>query len=74
MNIDRLYSIINGGESETVEFKMCLNELSASVYESICALLNRHGGHLFIGVSDNSEIIGLKKNMPHFILINSKLL
>ncbi|MEA3422789.1 MAG: putative DNA binding domain-containing protein [Bacillota bacterium] len=32
------------------------------MYDSVCAFLNRHGGHLFLGVKDNGDIIGVDKD------------
>ncbi len=29
------------------------------MFESVCAFLNRSGGHLFLGIKDNGEIIGI---------------
>ena len=59
MHIDR---IIQQGEGLQVEFKESYNQLSRSVYESICAFLNRKGGTILLGVSDNGEIIGVNAN------------
>ena len=49
-NVHLLRMILNGENSE-VEFKTCRNALNRDVFESICAFLNRHGGHLFLGSS-----------------------
>src|SRR5665648_433866 len=62
MKVDRLRDIISGGESFTVEFKESKNKLNKNVYESVCAFLNRNGGHLFLGVKDNGDIIGVDKD------------
>ena len=62
MDLQQIKILINAGESNSVEFKKCTTELSSSVFESICAFLNRNGGHLLIGISDNKEVIGLKEN------------
>jgi ATP-dependent DNA helicase RecG len=43
----------------TVEFKESKHKLSKDALESVCAFLNRDGGHLFLGVSDNSSIVGV---------------
>ena len=74
-NISYTYEeLIDGGESNQVEFKPCLlfyhdKEGLKSGYRMfvrhiiakvICSFLNSNGGLLFIGVSDNKEIQGLK--------------
>jgi ATP-dependent DNA helicase RecG len=42
-----------------------INELSRKlnkdVFESVCAFLNRNGGHLFLGVDDDGNAIGINK-------------
>ena len=55
----QLHEIINGGEGLTVEFKECRTQVNRDVYESICAFLNRNGGHIVLGVQDNGSISGI---------------
>jgi len=59
MKVERIKEIINGGESLTVEFKQSKNKLNKDVFESVCAFLNRNGGHLFLGVNDAGNIVGI---------------
>ncbi|MDD2481473.1 MAG: putative DNA binding domain-containing protein, partial [Lutispora sp.] len=59
MKIERLKEILVGGENITVEFKESKNKLNKDVFESVCAFLNRNGGHLFLGVEDNGDIVGI---------------
>ena len=40
-------SIVLKGETLTVEFKSCRNELGDAVFETVCAFLNRSGGYIF---------------------------
>jgi len=54
-----MIEIISQGENITTEFKQSRNQISKDVYESICAFLNRNGGNLFLGVSDNGNITGI---------------
>lgn len=39
-----------------------LKKLSDNLFETICSMLNRNGGHIFLGVKDNSEVIGVYKD------------
>lgn len=63
------------GENHQVEYKTCTEQISESLYETICSFLNRNGGHLLIGVADNGDIVGvnpdraetLKKNIINSI-------
>jgi len=55
MDIDNL-----GTETEFIEFKESVGQLSRGI-ESLSAMLNKHGrGKLVFGVKDNGEIIGLE--------------
>ncbi len=64
--------IINGGESNSVEFKPTLlynfktNKAGISIKEiiakTICAFLNSRGGFLFIGLDDDGKVQGLDKD------------
>lgn len=44
-----LINIISNGESSTVEFKMAKKDLPDSLFDTICSMLNRNGGHIFLG-------------------------
>jgi ATP-dependent DNA helicase RecG len=61
MKSEKLRKIISGGESITVEFKESKKKLNKDVYETVCSFLNRHGGHLFLGVKDNGDIAGVDR-------------
>ena len=72
MNNKQIQQIISHGESRTVEFKTCKNKLNKNAFDSICAFLNRSGGHLLLGVKDNGKIIGVDdvaiQNILHTIV------
>lgn len=55
-----LLELIQGGENLTVEFKKSRTEIMKDVYETVCAFSNRDCGHIFLGVRDNGEIIGIE--------------
>jgi ATP-dependent DNA helicase RecG len=57
--LTKLNQLINDGEGLTVEFKLCENKLSNSVYETISAFSNRYGGHILLGVEDSGAIRGI---------------
>jgi len=59
MIAQQLQEIIKAGEGLTVEFKECRTRVNRDVYESICAFLNRNGGHIVLGVQDNGIINGI---------------
>lgn len=57
-----LLELIHGGENITVEFKKSRTEVTKDVYETVCAFSNRDGGHVFLGVKDNGEILGIEED------------
>ena len=59
MNLEDVRRMLSCGESITVEFKESKTELNKDVYESVCGMLNRLGGHLFLGVKDSGEVVGI---------------
>ncbi len=60
MKIEKLKELLACGESINIEFKQSRNKLNKDVFESVCAFLNRNGGHLFLGVGDKGDIIGIE--------------
>jgi len=54
-----IYRLIQKGEGLAIEFKESRDGLSRNVFETVCAFLNRHGGNLFLGVSDAGDIVGI---------------
>ena len=59
MTPDKLKTIIAQKEGTEIEFKESKDSLARKVYESICAFLNRRGGHVVLGAKDNGEIVGV---------------
>ena len=49
------------GENVCIEFKRGGNGAQKDTFETICAFLNRFGGDVFLGVTDDGEIVGV----PH---------
>lgn len=62
MTIDELKQLIFKGEKIDVEFKRSRNDITKDVYDSVCSFNNRNGGHIFLGVLDNKEILGVESN------------
>ena len=58
---NELINIINEGESVTTEFKEATGKLPKSLFQTVCSFLNRNGGNIFLGVSDDGKIIGVDK-------------
>ena len=51
--------LIETGECINVEFKESQISPTKDLYQTICAFLNRIGGHVLLGVKDNGELVGV---------------
>jgi ATP-dependent DNA helicase RecG len=51
--------LIENGEGLTVEFKKSTQNLPDNLFETVCAFLNRNGGVILLGVSDDKTICGI---------------
>ena len=59
MNVERIAQLISQGEGILVEFKKAKNALPESLFETICAFLNRNGGVVLLGVTDDGKVEGV---------------
>ena len=59
MTVEKLEAILKRGEGIEVEFKTSQFELNKDIFDTICAFLNRMGGHLLLGVKDNGAVEGI---------------
>lgn len=59
MTSNRIRQLLADGESLTIEYKECVNELSNSVWETVCSFSNRYGGHLILGAKDDGTLVGI---------------
>ena len=59
MDEKELRKIIRQGEGLTIEFKRAKNALPDNLFDSIAAFLNRNGGHIILGVTDDKKIEGV---------------
>ena len=59
MNTEGIREILQKGEGIEIEFKTSQFELNRDVFESICAFLNRKGGHLLLGVNNDGVVEGV---------------
>jgi len=57
MSIERAKKLLKQNEGISLEFKESKSALPSSLFETICAMLNRNGGDIFLGVKNNGEII-----------------
>lgn len=59
MTLEQVKKLLAEGEGLTVEFKESADELSNSVFETVCSFSNRYGGYIFLGVGNDGEVIGV---------------
>ena len=59
-----IIKLIETGECINIEFKESREAPTKDIYQTICAFLNRIGGHILLGVKDNGIIVGV---VPEFI-------
>lgn len=70
MTIKQIDALIRQGEGIHIEFKKSQFELNKDVFDSICAFLNRYGGHLLLGVNNQGEVEGVFDDCVDTILNN----
>lgn len=59
MSIDRARQLIKQKENIRLEFKEAATALPGNLFETICAMLNRDGGDIILGVDDNNTLLGV---------------
>lgn len=59
MREDQFIKLSQAGENVQIEYKTCYEQISDSLYETVCSFLNHSGGHILVGVKDNGEIAGV---------------
>ena len=59
LTIAELRKLILTGEKIDVEFKCSKNDITKDIYDTVCSFNNRDGGHIFLGVKDDKEILGI---------------
>ncbi len=70
MVYEKIKKILRRGEGLEVEFKESLYKLNKNTFETICAFLNRAGGHLLLGINDSSDVKGVADKSVSKIINN----
>ncbi len=70
MNIDRVKRLLKQKENIRLEFKEAKNALPENLFETICAMLNRDGGDIILGVDDYGNIRGVEQSKIATIVSN----
>ncbi len=59
MNLERIRRLLKEKENIHLEFKEAVSALPGNLFETICAMLNRDGGDILLGVDDNGNVLGI---------------
>lgn len=70
MNIERVKRLLKQKENVRLEFKEAAAALPGNLFESICAMLNRDGGDILLGVQDDGTVSGVTKTSIPVIVAN----
>jgi ATP-dependent DNA helicase RecG len=70
MTASEIKKLIQQGEGISVEFKSSSTEVSSTTYETVCAFLNRSGGHVILGENDSGKVIGVKVQYIELMIKN----
>lgn len=70
MTEEQFKELAQVGEDTQVEYKTCTEEISDSLYESVCSFLNHSGGYILVGVQNNGKIIGVNPNKAETLKSN----
>ena len=63
MTVEEVRQLIAQGEGTRVEFKRAEQDVPASLYETVCAFLNKEGGAILLGVADDGEVLGVPADL-----------
>lgn len=70
MRVEEFESFLHIGENDAIEFKRCGGNPAADIFESYCAFLNRFGGDIFLGVTDNGTVLGVPEQHCESVVKN----
>lgn len=70
MSLERVQRLLKQKEGVRLEFKASRTDLPANLFESICAMLNREGGDILLGVTDDGSIKGIETDRLETIKAN----
>jgi len=70
MNLKQPQHLLADGEGPTVEFKEARDSLPYGLFETVCAFLNRDGGTILLGVTDNGKVTGIDPAAINHLLLD----
>jgi ATP-dependent DNA helicase RecG len=71
MSLDRVIQLLQvKKEGLRLEFKKASSALPSNLFDSICAMLNRDGGDILLGVDDDGTILGVSETVYHSLMVD----
>ena len=70
MIIERVKRLLKEPENTRLEFKEAAFALPGSLFETVCAMLNRDGGDIILGVNDAGKIVGVEESQASTMVTN----
>ena len=70
MTEEQFIELSQKGEGTQIEYKTCTEQVSESLYETVCSFLNHSGGQILVGVKDDGEIIGVNPDKAEKLKAN----
>ncbi|MEO8148814.1 MAG: RNA-binding domain-containing protein [Bacteroidia bacterium] len=70
MSIERVKRLLKQKENMRLEFKEASIALPGNLFETICAMLNREGGDIILGVNDLGKVTGVEENHLNTMIKN----
>jgi ATP-dependent DNA helicase RecG len=67
ITVEDLEELLSQKEGMSLEFKRAKTGLPSDAFESVCAFLNRQGGHLIFGVRDDGQLNGVDESAADMI-------
>jgi len=70
MSLEVVTRLLKQPESIHLEFKKAGSDLPLILFESVCAMLNREGGDILLGVADDGTVIGVDPTRVDVLITN----
>jgi ATP-dependent DNA helicase RecG len=65
-----ILQLLKQGEGISVEFKKAFNQLPDNFFETVCAFLNRNGGSIILGITDDKIVEGVNSKLVEALCKN----
>lgn len=70
MSTEVFIKLSKEGEGTQIEYKTCTEQISESLYETVCSFLNHSGGRILVGVRNDGEISGVNPDKAETLKSN----